>query len=82
MLPYAKLTNGLIMPSITHTWLPLIYLYGVGGIFFLIGMIIIKKSGAINLQRKRHRYWYRVLIFGYFYFVALHTFFTLIALYW
>jgi len=49
------------MIPITHTWIPLLYLYGVGGIFFLIGMIIIRKSGAINLKLKRHRYWYRVL---------------------
>jgi len=31
-------------------WLPFIYLYGVGSIFFVLGMIIIKKSGAVNLQ--------------------------------
>ncbi|GBD90381.1 hypothetical protein BMS3Abin04_01098 [bacterium BMS3Abin04] len=70
------------MIPITHTWIPLLYLYGVGGIFFLIGMIIIRKSGAINLKLKRHRYWYRVLIFGYFYFLIFHTFFTLVGLYW
>ncbi|MCF6270547.1 MAG: hypothetical protein L3J41_12605 [Melioribacteraceae bacterium] len=70
------------MPEISHTWLPLLYLYGVGGIFFLIGMIIIRKSKAIDLKKKRHRYWYRVLIFGYFYFVAFHIIFTLVALYW
>jgi hypothetical protein len=70
------------MPSFFNTWLPFLYLYGVGGFFFLIGMIIIRKSGAINLEIKRHRYWHRVLIFGYFYFVAFHLFFTILALYW
>ncbi|MCW8849107.1 MAG: hypothetical protein OQJ81_03935 [Melioribacteraceae bacterium] len=70
------------MPSFFNTWLPFLYLYGVGGIFFLLGMIIIKRSGAINLEIKRHRYWYKVLIFGYFYFVAFHLFFTILALYW
>ena len=70
------------MPSFFNSWLPFIYLYGVGGFFFLVGMIIIRKSGAINLGIKRHRYWYRVLIFGYFYFVAFHAFFTILALYW
>jgi hypothetical protein len=70
------------MPEISHTWLPFLYLYGVGGLFFLIGMIIIRKSNAIDLKKKRHRFWYRVLIFGYFYFVAFHAIFTLIAIYW
>lgn len=64
-----------------QTWLPFIYLYGVGGILFLIGLIVIRKSGAINLKLKRHRYWYRVLIFGYLYFVAMHAFLTIAALY-
>ncbi|MCF8259930.1 MAG: hypothetical protein K9J12_04095 [Melioribacteraceae bacterium] len=70
------------MPSFFNTWLPYIYLYGVGGIFFLMGMVIIRKSGAINMKKKTHRYWNKVLIFGFFYFVALHAFFTIAALYW
>lgn len=70
------------MPSFFNSWLPFIYLYGVGGFFFLVGMIIIKRSGAINLEIKRHRYWYRVLILGFFYFVVLHASFTIFALYW
>ena len=70
------------MPSITHTWIPFLYLYGVGGIFFLIGMILIRRSKAIDLKKKRHRFWYRVMIFGFFYFVAFHAITTLIGLYW
>jgi hypothetical protein len=70
------------MPSISHTWLPLLYLYGFGGLFFFSGMIIIKKSNAIDLSKKRHRFWYKVLIFGFFYFVAFHALTTLAALYW
>ncbi len=70
------------MLTFSDTWLPFIYLYGVGGIFFLIGMIIIRKSGAINLNKKRHKYWYRVLIFGYFYFVLMHALLISWALYW
>jgi len=70
------------MTSITHTWLPFLYLYGVGGIFFLIGLIIIRKSKAVDMKKKRHRFWFGVLIFGFFYFVVLHAIITLIALYW
>lgn len=70
------------MPSFFDSWLPFLYLYGVGGIFFLVGMLIIRKSGAINLKSKRHKYWYKVLILGFFYFVAIHAFFIILALYW
>ncbi len=66
--------------SFSDVWLPLIYLYGVGGIIFFIGMYIIKRTGAIDLSLKRHRKWWRLMIFGYFYFLFLHTFFTILGL--
>jgi len=69
------------MLTFFDTWLPFIYLYVVGGIFFFFGMYIIKRSGAIDLSLKRHRYWYRVMFLGYFYFVLMHFFWNLAALY-
>jgi hypothetical protein len=70
------------MLTFFDTWLPFIYLYGVGGIMFFIGMLIIKKSGALDLTKKRHRTWYKVLIWGYIYFFVLHAFLIIAALYW
>lgn len=70
------------MPSFEQTWLPFLYLYGVGGLFFLFGMFIIKKSGAIDLKKKRHLFWWRILIFGFFFFVCLHAILIIAALYW
>ena len=70
------------MPSFFDTWLPFIYLYGVGGFFFLMGMVIVRKSKAINMNKKRHRFWYRVLIFGFLYFMLMHALLTIAALYW
>jgi hypothetical protein len=69
------------MPSFFDSWFTLIYLYGVGGIFFFFGMYIIKRSGAIDLTIKRHRFWYKVMIFGFFYFVLMHFLLTIAALY-
>ncbi len=69
------------MPPFAQTWLPFIYLYGVGGTFFLSGMIIIKKSKAVNFEKKRHRYWWNVTIFGFFYFMVMHALLILAALY-
>ncbi len=69
------------MPSIYNTWLPYIYLYGVGGIFFICGLIIIKKSGAYDSNKRRHRFWWKVTILGFFYFMLLHASLILAALY-
>ena len=69
------------MPPFANTWLPFIYLYSVGGVFFLSGMIIIKKSKAVNFEKKRHRYWWNVTIFGFFYFMVFHALLILAALY-
>ncbi|GAB4295597.1 MAG: hypothetical protein Kow0098_18010 [Ignavibacteriaceae bacterium] len=68
------------MVTFQNTWLPFIYLYGVGGIFFLSGMLLIRKTGGIDMSKKRHRYWWKVMIFGFFYFMALHAILILIAL--
>ena len=69
------------MISFFDSWLPFIYLYGVGGIFFFFGLFIIKKSGAIDLTKKRHKFWMKVMVFGYFYFAALHFILIIAALY-
>jgi hypothetical protein len=70
------------MISFFNSWLPFIYLYGFGGIFFLIGLVITLKSGAFDLKKKKHKYWFKVLIFGFFWFMAIHFFLIIAALYW
>ncbi|MBZ0201335.1 MAG: hypothetical protein K8H86_15810 [Ignavibacteriaceae bacterium] len=69
------------MLSFFDTWLPFIYLYAGGGFFFLIGIILIRKTKAIDMRLKRDRFWWKVLIFGFFYFVAIHAVVILAALY-
>jgi len=69
------------MPSFFNSWFPFIYLYGLGGLFFFIGIYIARKSGALDLSIKRHRFWYKVMLYGYFYFVIMHASLTLAALY-
>lgn len=69
------------MPPFEQTWLPFIYLYGIGGFFFLTGMIIIRKAKAVNFKRKRHRYWWKILFAGFIYFMVLHAFLIIAALY-
>lgn len=69
------------MSSFYNTWLPFIYLYAAGGLFFITGMVLIKKTGGINLSNKRHLYWYKIMIFGFFYFMVIHAALILAALY-
>ncbi|NQV49776.1 MAG: hypothetical protein HQ507_04740 [Candidatus Marinimicrobia bacterium] len=63
-----------------RTWLPVIYLYVAGGIIFLAGMTIIVKSKSLKLDRPMHKRWFYVLLFGYFYYLGIHTFLTYAAL--
>ncbi|HIA39210.1 MAG TPA: hypothetical protein EYN86_06920 [Planctomycetes bacterium] len=59
-------------PNFDRSWLPYIYLYGVGGILFLGGMFLIFRSKACDWSRPTHRRWAKVLIFGYFWYATLH----------
>ena len=66
--------------NFTHTWLPFIYLYGLGGILFVFGIIITIKSGSFDLSRKSHKKWMWVLLFGFVWYLMIHALMTLAAL--
>jgi len=68
------------MLTFYNTWLPFIYLYGIGGIAFLIGMFLILNHRALNIARPRHKRWLVVLIFGFVYYATIHGIFILMAL--
>ncbi|HRI45907.1 MAG: hypothetical protein KF721_05100 [Ignavibacteriaceae bacterium] len=70
------------MPSLLNTWIPFLYLYGVGGIFFFAGLIIVKKSGSLDTTRKSHKRWMKIMLWGFFYFMFIHAFLIIAALYW
>ncbi|GMU97038.1 hypothetical protein [Ignavibacterium album] len=71
----------MILQSFFQSWLPFIYLYVVGGIFFFSGMYIIIKSGSLNPQKKHHKFWIKTLLGGYFFFLFLHAFLIISTLY-
>tara|TARA_B100000401_G_C52381976_1_gene520033 strand:+ start:130 stop:342 length:213 start_codon:yes stop_codon:yes gene_type:complete len=62
-----------------NTWLPFIYLYGVGGLAFLIGMYLIIKTRSLNLKKDHHKKWLVVLIAGFIYYASIHGFFIIVA---
>ena len=63
-----------------RTWLPYIYLYGAGGILFLIGIFIILRNNAINLKFHKHRKWMFILFGGFVWYALIHAIFILLGL--
>ena len=68
------------MLDFSRTWLPFIYLYGIGGIIFIIGMILVLKSRSLNLKRRYHRIWLFILFLGFAWYVVIHSTLSLAAL--
>ena len=63
-----------------NTWLPFIYLYGVGGIAFILGMLLILRTKALKVSFERHKKWLWVLIYGFLFYAGLHATFILFAI--
>ena len=63
-----------------QTWLPFIYLYGVGGIAFLFGLNLILKTKALRVSYSRHKKWVWIFLYGFFFYAGIHATFILIAL--
>tara|TARA_B100000446_G_scaffold21744_1_gene17734 strand:- start:55 stop:267 length:213 start_codon:yes stop_codon:yes gene_type:complete len=63
-----------------NTWLPFIYLYGVGGIAFVLGMLLILRTKALEVSFDRHKKWLWVLIYGFLFYAGLHATFILLAI--
>lgn len=68
------------MELFSHTWLPYLYLYGLGGIFFFLGIIITIKAGSFDLSRAVHKNWMWVLLFGFVWYLMMHALMTWAAL--
>ena len=60
-------------------WTPLLYQYAMGAIIFGIGLWIIRASGACDFDRPGDRRWFGVLVFGYLWYLGLHSLFTWLA---
>ena len=68
------------MDYFTHSWLPYIYLYVVGGIFFFSGVYLVWKTGAVDLKKPHHRTWMKVFFLGYAWFMIVHGILTILAI--
>ncbi len=63
-----------------QTWLPFLYLYGVGGIAFVLGMWLIVKKSALRLSFSRHKKWFWILLYGFVFYAGIHALFIFLAI--
>ena len=67
------------MLDFARTWLPFVYLYGVGGFAFLVGIYLILKTNALDVSVSEHKKWLVILFFGFIYYASIHATFILVA---
>ena len=61
-------------------WAPLIYQYTVGGLLFVVGLIVVIRSRACDLNRRVDRFWFAVLLIGMGLYLAVHLTAYLLAI--
>ena len=54
-------------------WFNYCYHYGVGGIFFILAVRTMLRSGALHLDRPSDRFLYKGLVGGLLSFMAVHA---------
>ena len=65
--------------GIDGPWAPYFYQYLLGGMVFLIGLWVIRASGACDFKRPADRHFFGVLIFGFVWYAAMHGLITLLS---
>lgn len=63
-----------------RTWLPFLYLYGVGGIAFVLGMVLILRTEALRTTFDRHKKWVYILLYGFLFYAGIHALFIYLAI--
>jgi len=61
------------------TWLPYFYHYGIGGVLFVISMILLLTSGALHMHDQRHRRLVLAMIGGLLLFMMGHAVWIVLA---
>lgn len=63
-----------------NPWASYLYQYGLGLIVFLVGLWLIRATGACQPGRGHDRLWWWVLIGGFIFFTLLHGLWIVLAL--
>lgn len=64
-----------------NPWTSYLYLYVFGFIYFGLGMVLIRKTGALKMGRGRDSFWWKVMIAGFCFFAGLHALWICLALF-
>jgi hypothetical protein len=65
--------------GLPNHWLTYLYQFGVGGVFFIAGLLVILKTGACDLKIRADRIWFSALIIGYLGLVTVFALWILAA---
>ncbi len=69
------------MANFSHTWLPYLYQYGLGGVIFIIGIVMTLKATSFRPKTNpKHKKWLSILILGYVWYLVMHGAWILAAL--
>ncbi len=63
-----------------NPWASYLYQYGMGLVVFIIGLLVILRSGACRPGRGRDGFWLGVLLAGFIFFAVLHAVWIITAL--
>ena len=63
-----------------NPWTNYLYLYGFGFFYTGSGVLLVLKTGACNLSRPRDRFWFKIVVGGFFYFASLHALWIYLAI--
>ncbi len=61
-------------------WTSYLYMYGLGGVCFAIGIWLILQTRACQIGRGHDTFWFKVLLGGYLFFASLHGFWVWFSL--
>ena len=69
-----RTTNLGVPPTnmISDPWLPWLYQYSVGGVFFFATIAVVLRSGALPLSVRANRMVLGVIVLGYFALATIH----------
>ena len=59
--------------------IPVVYQYGIGGIVFVLGLVLATRAGTLDLKTRQGKCWFAVLVGGFVLYLCVHIFFQFIA---
>ena len=75
---YPRLIIGMLGKS--DPWTSYLYQYGLGLVVFLIGLMLVVKTGALKFGRGHDSFWFKWMIAGFIIYSSVHAIWIVLAL--